>query len=152
MKYNPSRYCGNGLPRFPLPPGYYLVHNQGAFCDAGLFGFRSWVQEGRSNLVRCHCDFGGTLQKVDGPPLKKAEVPKHYRIRDSVLRKSGRLEAYSQGTQPGAKANKGRSTSVRRKQPRPKKLTLTFDQVLMRRDDGRWQTMAQYVRDTTEAG
>lgn len=63
-----------------LPPGLFLVHNQGAFCDSSLFGFRSWIQASRTNLVRCHCDYGGTLS-IGGKPLTKAEVPKHYKVR-----------------------------------------------------------------------
>jgi hypothetical protein len=73
-------YCGHRIPADPLPQGFFLVHNQGAFCDEGLFGSRSWVQADRSNLVRCYCDFGGTLS-VGGKPIKKADIPKHYRIR-----------------------------------------------------------------------
>jgi hypothetical protein len=84
------RYCrGRSIPMDPQPEGFFLVHNRGAPCSAGaLSGFRAWVQEGRSNLVRCHCDFGG-LESTAGVPIKKAEVPKHYRIRDSILRKNG---------------------------------------------------------------
>lgn len=68
------RYCGRRIPTDPLPDGEYLVHNQGAPCDGGIFGFRAWIQKSRGDLVRCHCDFGGTLSKPDGTGLKKSEV------------------------------------------------------------------------------
>jgi hypothetical protein len=73
-------YFVHQIPADPLPHGFFLVHNQGAFCEDGLFGSRSWVQASRSNLVRCYCDFGGTLS-VGGKPVKEADIPKHYRIR-----------------------------------------------------------------------
>jgi hypothetical protein len=40
-----------------------------------------------SDLFQCHCDFGGL--KYKGRVLEKSEVPKHYRIKDSILRKNG---------------------------------------------------------------
>jgi hypothetical protein len=70
-------YCGHRIPADPLPQGFFLVHNQGAFCEEGLIGSRSWIQASRRNLVRCYCDFGGTLSDAGKP----ADVPKHYRIR-----------------------------------------------------------------------
>jgi hypothetical protein len=87
------RYCGRRIPADPLSEGEYLVHNQGAHCDGGIFGFRAWIQKNKDDLVRCYCDFGGTLSKTSGTPLKKSEVPKHYRIRDAILKKSGRTPA-----------------------------------------------------------
>jgi hypothetical protein len=66
------RYCGNGLPRQPVPTGFFLVHNRvNPVRSLGLNGFRAWVQEGKGHLVRCHCDFGG---------MKHAELHKHYRV------------------------------------------------------------------------
>jgi hypothetical protein len=67
---------------FPVdvPDNIYLVHNQGGFCCTALFGTRSWLQASPHGLVRCHCDYGGTLRSHDGRLLTKSEVPKHYRV------------------------------------------------------------------------
>src|SRR6478672_8887598 len=73
-RYNPTRYCGKGLPRFPLPSGYYLVHNYVRPTDSlGLNGFRAWVQKGCTwtKLIECNCNFGG---------MKNNTVNKHYRV------------------------------------------------------------------------
>lgn len=74
IKRNASRYCGNGLPRRPLPTGYYLVHNHVRPTPAlGHNGFRAWVQKGCNwtKLIECTCDFGG---------MKNNFVNKHYRV------------------------------------------------------------------------
>ena len=76
-------YCGRDfrrIPTDPLPNGFFLVHNNGAFCDHGFFGFRAWVQKGDDNLIPCHCDFGG-LRTKSGRLLSKEEIPKHYKVR-----------------------------------------------------------------------
>ena len=66
------KYCGRGLPRHPVPPGYFLVHNHvKPQKGLGLMGFRAWVQRGSDRLVECGCDFGG---------LKNAGVQRHYKV------------------------------------------------------------------------
>jgi hypothetical protein len=73
--YNPSRYCGVGLPKDRLADGCYLVHNHvRPSGQLGMNGFRAWVQKGRTSpeLVECTCDFGG---------LKNANVNPHYRVK-----------------------------------------------------------------------
>jgi hypothetical protein len=71
------RYCGQGLPRHPAADGFFLVHNSITPTRAlGLRGFRAWVQEGGSDLLRCQCDFGG---------LRHAELHEHYRVRHNPI-------------------------------------------------------------------
>ena len=73
-RYNPTRYCGKGLPRFPLPADHYLVHNHVRPTHSlGSNGFRAWVQRGRTapRLIECNCDFGG---------MKNNAVNKHYTV------------------------------------------------------------------------
>lgn len=65
------------FPADPLPSGFFLVHNQGAFCDHGLLELRAWVQKGRGNSVPCGCDLGG-LKTSSGRPVPKEQTPKHY--------------------------------------------------------------------------
>jgi hypothetical protein len=68
------RYCGRGLPRYPLPAGFFLVHNHIKPQPwLGVKGFRGWVQKGSDDLVECDCDFGG---------IKNATVQKrHFKVR-----------------------------------------------------------------------
>jgi hypothetical protein len=66
------RYCGNGLPKKPIPAGYFLVHNHvNPTSKLGMQGFRAWIQRGRGDLVRCRCDFGGCIN---------ADLHEHYRV------------------------------------------------------------------------
>jgi hypothetical protein len=62
------------LPREPLPPGSYLVHNHVVPARRlGDRGFRAWVQQGgEDGLVECDCDFGGTAN---------SKINRHYRVR-----------------------------------------------------------------------
>lgn len=72
VKRNAARSCGNGLPRQPIPAGCFLVHNHvKPTSKLGMNGFRTWIQEGRGDLVQCRCEFGG---------CKNAELHKHHRV------------------------------------------------------------------------
>jgi hypothetical protein len=78
IEKNAVRYCGNGLPRQPIPAGEFLVHNHvKPRGKLGMNGCRAWIQKGRAGLVRCRCDFGG---------CKNAELHNHYRVRALVPR------------------------------------------------------------------
>ena len=73
VEKNAVRFCGNGLPKKPIPVGCFLVHNHvNPTSKLGMRGFRAWIQKGRGDLVRCCCDFGG---------CKNAELHQHYRVR-----------------------------------------------------------------------
>ena len=73
VKKTETRYCGQYLPRAPIPAGRSLVHNHVKPCNPlGLNGFRAWTQNTREELVECNCDLGG---------CKNAELHKHCRVR-----------------------------------------------------------------------
>jgi hypothetical protein len=76
IKKSAVRYCSTGLPKQPIPAGHFLVHNHvNPTSKPGFGGFRAWIQQGRGDLIRCRCDFGG---------CKNAELHEHYRVRALV--------------------------------------------------------------------
>lgn len=73
-KYDPARYCGKGLPRFPLLPIHYLVHNHVHPTHAlGRNGLEPGCRKAAAelSLSKCKCDLGG---------LKNNKINKHYRV------------------------------------------------------------------------